>query len=225
MKTLSFHNLSAGWNKKNILVDAQDISFQSGLQLLVAPNGFGKTTLFKTIAGMMTAVNGEVRLCERRLDTDKQSLYVSEYLNFPKFIYPDEWIDYVSRGATKSSYEDWFEKFCMSDKRKSYLGRMSQGERRKLTWIAAEASKAEVLLLDEPFDGLDLLALDVARKLLKKWTEEGRIVCIASHQFGDFVDMVDRMYLIRKKNLTCWDFEFKQISVEELHGKIMSFYA
>src|SRR5690606_34715136 len=104
-------------------------------------------------------IAGEVRIqdeeaageknASRRIRPERDVLYVSEYLTFPKFIYPAEWIRFVG-GERIEDLEPWIDGFSLQSKMKSFLGKMSQGERRKVTWLAAHATRRPVLLMDEP---------------------------------------------------------------------------
>jgi len=240
MKTLSFLNLSVGRNKtKELLsVDSQrdGIEFRSGLNLIVAPNGFGKTSLLQTLAGAIKPLSGEIRMSDtgggpkvgpRKFHPEQDALYVSEYLSFPKFIYPSEWIDFVAgRGGgnedrNAQSLEYWMGEFRLKSEMNRFVGRLSQGERRKVTWLSAQASTKPVLLLDEPLDGLDLFGIRAARKMLNAWKNEGRIACIVAHQVGELLDLCDAIFVIGDKKLITWE---KTASLAQFREKVSDFY-
>jgi ABC-type multidrug transport system ATPase subunit len=106
---------------------------------------------------------------------------------------------------------------------------MSQGERRKVTWLGAQASPKPVLLLDEPLDGLDLLAIDCARALLDEWRRQGRIVCIVAHQVGEVLDLADRVLLVRDRKFVDWTAGEsrppRELRPEEFRRRVLAFYA
>lgn len=209
MKTLSFRDLRVGRKAGEILIDIDSerdgISWKSGLQLVVAPNGYGKTSLFQTIAGALPALHGTLKLNDRTLKQGDDSTYISEYLTFPKFIYPMEWVEFMSgRAADHAALLPWIEGFALRPKLSSFLGRMSQGERRKVTWLGAHAAGKPLLLMDEPLDGLDLLAIRSARNMITQWRKEDRIVCIIAHQVNEVLDLADQVFLIRDRKLLPW---------------------
>ena len=238
MKTLSFLNLEVGRARKPnlLLVDTErdGIVFGPGIHLLAAPNGFGKTSLLQTLAGVLPARKGEIRWGEHELKPEQDLLYLSEYLRFPKFIYPSEWVEFVAGRTESSKYdptalEGWVNRLRLSQQKKNYLGRMSQGERRKVTLLAAEVSSRPVLLLDEPMDGLDLLAIAGARELLRHWKKRGRCVVIVAHQAAEILDLADQILLIQNEKIKSLSSVFPTATypptAEEFREKVLSFYS
>ncbi len=231
MKTLSFHDLQVGRGARALLeldTPTDSICLSSGLQLIVAPNGYGKTTLLQTIAGVLKPMKGEIRLEGKRLNVESDVVYVSEYLNFPKFVYPLEWVEFMARGKPGSDLQRWIDGFSLGHKMSSFMGRMSQGERRKVTWLGAHASNRPVILLDEPLDGLDLLAIRAAREMLDHWRSQGRIVFIVAHQVSEVLDLADRVFLVRERKLRDWsdlaETRASSIPPEEFRAKVLEYY-
>lgn len=234
MKTLSFLDTRVGRSPAAVLLElnsqADQVELKPGLSLIVAPNGRGKTTLLQTIAGVLPLRGGEFRLGDKKLLPERDVLYISEYLTFPKFIYPREWIEFVSqRNSRNVDLAPWIEGFSLQDPIRRFLGRLSQGERRKMTWLAAHASQKPVLLLDEPLDGLDLLAIRAAREMVETWRKEGRIVLIVAHQVGELLDLSDEVYLIRDRKLRTWrqafSGEYRGLSAEQFRQQVLGFYS
>ena len=224
MKTLSFHNYSIGYKKNEILIELNsqqdEVSFKSGLNLIAAPNGFGKTAFLQTLSGIIPALKGDVVDDGKQLDIEKDILYVSEYLSFPKYIYPQEWVDFLSQKYKKEELKKWVKKFDLEIGFEHFLGKMSQGERRKVTWLAAHFSKKPIILLDEPFDGLDILAIESAREMLNIWKQEERVVIIVGHQVGDFLDLMDEVFFIFDKKFH----SMKGLNHANYRNKLLSIY-
>lgn len=245
MKTLSFHNFKIGRDPNRVLLNLDSagqtpLTWQSGVHLIVAPNGFGKTTLFQTLAGVLSSLEGSAKINGETLVPSQHATYVSEYLAFPKYIYPHEWIEFFSGQRLKGSIakgnenlEEWIKKFRLGELMRSFLGRMSQGERRKVTWLGAHMSKKPLVLMDEPLDGLDLLAVEAARQMLQEWKSQGRIIGLVAHQVGEVLDLADEIYFIRDQKLIPWSSHFgdrvdaaaKAWSREEFRKKVFSFYS
>lgn len=214
MKTISFHNLEMGRAGKTLVsVDSErdKLTLHSGFSLLLAPNGYGKSTLLQTLAGLLEPLAGSFAYDGQILNPQADVLYLSEYLSFPKFIYPKEWIKFIA-GVDSPIDEETERLFRFKDKWDRFLGRLSQGERRKVTWFAADLSPKPILLMDEPFDGLDFVSIQGCLKLIEKWKQQKRIVCIVSHQLGDTVSIADELFFIRDKTLASW----KQVSANPL---------
>lgn len=243
MKTLSFHNLRVGRGESSVLLEldseSQKTSFKPGVNLIVAPNGYGKTTCLQTLAGIISELSGEIRLDGKLLNPKADVLYISEYLTFPKFIYPSEWIEFMAGRSWNTGLKElinpWVKAFLLEPRIGNFLGRMSQGERRKVTWLGAHASSKPVNLLDEPLDGLDLHGIRAARDMLKVWQEQGRIVCIVAHQVGELLDISQEVFLIRDKKLLSWgqaqelgllpQVAFQSIGSDEFRAHMIDFYS
>ena len=215
MKTLSFHDFKAGRGSQ-VLIDvdtARDsISLKPGLNLIVAPNGYGKSTLLQSIAGVLKPISGRMTIRdsdgakEQAFDPARDALMISEYLTFPKFILPEEWIEFAAGSRPNEAIlEQHWKAFRLEALRQKYLGRMSQGERRKVTWLAAHASNRPVLLLDEPLDGLDLLAIEAARSMIREWESQGRIVCMIAHQISEVFALSRQTLVFSKGRLKAWE--------------------
>lgn len=238
MKTLLFRNLQIGRVRSQRLLDIDSkrdsVSLGPGIHLLVAPNGRGKTTLLQTLAGVLPPLGGDLHLGDSVLRPGTDTLYVSEYLSFPKFIYPGEWVEFMSGRSGpefQREIDPWVDAFQLREKLKSYLGRMSQGERRKTTWLAAHASKKPVLLLDEPLDGLDLYAIRAARDLVQLWKREQRVVLVVAHQVGEMLDLADSVLLIGNQKLITWKTAMPSVedphslSAGEFRRRVIEFYS
>jgi ABC-type multidrug transport system ATPase subunit len=225
MKTLRFRNWQAGRKKGQPLVrldsEETEFSLRPGIWLLAAPNGFGKSTFMQSLAGVIRPQGGAAEWAgsdsaDVALHVEEQVLAISEYLSFPKFVYPAEWMSYVSRRDDFSADPKWVEGFRVKELLGRFLGRMSQGERRKMTWLAADASPAEILLMDEPLDGLDLLAIDTAKRMLRHWKETGKTVILAAHQLLEVVDLADDILLITEGRLRPLSQVYQESSSDEL---------
>lgn len=235
MKTLSFHDLKVGRPNQNLLnmdTASQGISFQAGLNLIVAPNGYGKTTLLQTLAGVLKPQSGAFKIDDRTVRPEEDALYVSEYLSFPKFIKSSEWIEFIADQPWGSAIEGQLQLkvkgFRLEDKMQNFLGRLSQGERRKVTWLGAFCSKKPILLLDEPLDGLDLLSIECARQILREWKAQGKIVCLIAHQISELLDLSDQVFLIKDQKLIDWKTvnptAASQLPVEKFRTSVLEFY-
>jgi ABC-type multidrug transport system ATPase subunit len=236
MKTISFRNLEIGRPSQAplLLLDTEHdgICLKPGLNLLVAPNGYGKTTFLQTLAGVVKPKRGAALWQTGQLNAEQDLVYVSEYLTFPKFIYPSEWIEFASGRTWKGSLEEelspWIDEFGIRPLLGKFLGRMSQGERRKVTWLGAHAANRAIALLDEPLDGLDLFGIRAARNLLGLWRKQERVVCVVAHQVGELLDLADAIYLIRGGKLVPWQSAFNQpaasLGSDEFRKRIVEFY-
>ena len=150
------------------------IQLGNGRHLLLARNGRGKTTLLKTIAGIIPSLSGKIR-CEGLVQ------FVDEDLRFDGELKPRQIFSALFKNGQRSFAMEMAERIEL-DVEKPY-GKLSKGNRQKVGLIVAEArtrhNGPQVLLLDEPFSGLDFAARDRVDQI---WSEhaEGivRLVCV-----------------------------------------------
>lgn len=150
------------------------IELGDGRHLLLARNGRGKTTLLKTIAGIIPSLKGAIR-CEGTIQ------FVDEDLRFDSELKPRQIFSALFKNGQRQFAMEMAERIEL-DADKAY-GKLSKGNRQKVGLIVAEArtfhNGPQVLLLDEPFSGLDFSARDKVDQIWSE-NEEGivRLVCV-----------------------------------------------
>jgi ABC-type Mn2+/Zn2+ transport system ATPase subunit len=154
---------------------------------LLGPNGAGKSTLFKAAVGLVAASTGSISLASDRV------AFVPQHLDVER-AFPVTAIDVVRMGR----YADlgWLGRFSDRDHElvaaslrglhverlaSSRFGDLSGGERQRVLLAQATAQEADLLLLDEPFTGVDRPTHTAVRALLRDWREQGRTVVVATH--------------------------------------------
>ncbi len=151
-----------------------DIELKTGRHLLLARNGRGKTTLLKTLAGLLPVMGGEFKI-------EGQRQFIDEELRFDQELTPRQiFRSFFPNGRFDLAME--MSGRLELDVKKQY-GKLSKGNRQKVTLIVAECQAAgggaQVMLLDEPFSGLDF---HVREKIDEIWNERGsevlRLVCV-----------------------------------------------
>jgi ABC-type multidrug transport system ATPase subunit len=226
MKTLSFNSFGVSrGNRKffDLNTDEDQVSFDSGLHLLLAPNGLGKSTFLQACAGILPDSKGELIFEQATVSNRKSIYYLSEYLTLPKFITGQEW---ASSFGTPDLV--WVEAFGLKEVWLKYLGQMSQGERRKIMWLSADFSQKPILLLDEPLDGLDIRAIATARLMIKKWKAEGRVVLMVAHQTAEVMDLAIEAWIAEGKKWCRWSSYFKSAfdtqSPNQIRERLLAHY-
>lgn len=172
-------------------------------------NGAGKTTTIKMLLGMMRPSEGEARVLGQKIDASDESVelrrrvaYVSESQNLYDYMTVAQIICF-----TKSFYPTW----C-ADTEKTLLRTydlpptrkvksLSKGMRRKLALLLAFSRKPELLILDEPSDGLDPVGIEQLLETLVAQCSTGTSVFFSSHQIAEVERVADRVCMIDKGRL------------------------
>lgn len=170
---------------------------------LIGKNGAGKSTTFKLILGLIYPDSGSVRIFGKPVEAlgtkDKENIgVVLADSGFNGYLTVNDLIPVLVNLYRKFNKED-FIKRCrefdlpMNQKMKEF----STGMKRKLQVLAAISHEAELLVLDEPTAGLDVVARDELLGLLREYMErDGRAVLISSHISGDLEGFCDDVYMI-----------------------------
>jgi ABC-2 type transport system ATP-binding protein len=198
---LMVQGISKRFRRNQVL---QDVSFsvKSGEVFgLIGPNGAGKTTLFECLAGLMPADAGTVNIQNQELAASqrKKKLFylpdsilpwagqtVRMALNFFAGIY--------ARGDAQTS--ELTRALKLESLRDSRIGSLSKGERKRLLLAFGLLTNQELLLLDEPFDGLDLRQTRDVMVLLREQASQGRTLVLSIHQLVDAARVCDRLVLL-----------------------------
>ena len=181
-----------------------DVSFSVQRQEvlgLIGPNGAGKTTLFECLAALIPANSGTITFHEKPLAVTrrKEALF---YL--PDGILP--WAEQTVSWAlqffekvyrtSKTKLSELIEPLRLDEIMKARLATLSKGERKRMLLTLGLLTPHQLLLLDEPFDGLDLRQTRDVMTLLKDHTANGRTLMLSIHQLVDAGRVCDRLVLL-----------------------------
>lgn len=150
--------------------------------LITGPNGSGKTTLLLMAAGLVQPDSGEVRFNQQlvRHSYSKKSIGISaSKVALPGFLTVQELLDFHSRQFRCAVSEKWLEQLSLQDYLNTKIESLSLGNYKKLSLMTAITHEPELLLLDEPSNGLDEQARLALNLLLSEYS--GQVV-IASHE-------------------------------------------
>lgn len=182
----------------HVVLDGLSFSVRPGEMFgFVGANGAGKTTTMRIALGLLTADAGVVRWRERPLDLQVRRRI--GYMPEERGLYPKmrvvEQLAYfaqlhgMARAEATRSAERWVERLGVSYGSKDSLDKLSLGNQQKVQLAAALVHDPEILILDEPFSGLDPVGVDALAEALAERCRAGVPVIFSSHQ----LDLVERL--------------------------------
>ncbi|MEZ5357441.1 MAG: LPS export ABC transporter ATP-binding protein [Candidatus Zixiibacteriota bacterium] len=222
MQTLKAENLVKTYSRR-VVVNGVSIDVSPGEVVgLLGPNGAGKTTTFYMIMGFIRPVSGEVYLGKERLTglpmyrrARKGLGYLPQESSVFRKLSVEDNIKAVlelqgfSRRERKQRLETLLGELDIAHLRKSKAYMLSGGERRRLEITRAMAIEPSYMLLDEPFAGIDPIAVEDIQKIIKRLTEKGLGILITDHNVRETLSICDRAYIMCDgKILTSGNSEF-----------------
>ena len=175
---------------------------------LVGPNGAGKTTLLRVLAGINKIDQGTVLLDGTDLSESSESL---EHELRSNVGHMPEQVRWSGRATVRQTIEQFAEMRSKTidthkllklvgllSKSDSTLDELSQGMRQRLSLAIALMGNPKILLLDEPFNGLDPVAAKSVEKMIKQLASRGVAIIISSHQVDGLVGLIDSLLLIHR---------------------------
>ena len=178
---------------------------------LLGPNGAGKTTSFYMVAGLVRPDEGSVRFCGQDVSGLPMHLRARlgmGYLPQEESIFRKLTVEEnlmailetraeLSRKEQKNKAEELMERFGITRLRKSQALQLSGGEKRRLTIARALASNPKLLMLDEPFAGVDPIAVQDIQHIVASLREaDGLSILITDHNVRETLGIVDRAYIL-----------------------------
>ncbi len=177
---------------------------------LVGCNGAGKSTLLRVLVGALVPDAGTVRVLGVDPTNDGARVrsmvgYVPDRIDVPSRTRGSEWLAFVARFYPIWSADEerrWIELLAFDPRER--VAEMSKGARTKLALVAALAHSPRILLLDEPFSGLDVgTRLAITTAVLSSLSDESRTVLLVSHSIPDVERVADRIAVLDQGRIEC----------------------
>jgi lipopolysaccharide export system ATP-binding protein len=207
--TLSAHNLKKSYKKRTVV---HDVSFAVGsgeVVGLLGPNGAGKTTCFYMIVGLVSADAGEVFLDDAKLTHQPihrraqlgvsylpQEASVFRKLTVSENIQAVLELQRLAKAEVSRRLESLLDELHIGHIRNSPAAALSGGERRRVEIARALATEPRFILLDEPFAGVDPIAVLEIQKIIRFLKERGIGVLITDHNVRETLGICDRAFII-----------------------------
>ena len=184
----------------------------STITALVGVNGSGKSTLFKAIMGFLPISEGTIKIQGNTVSTALKNNLISYVPQSEEvdWSFPVLVRDVVMMGryghmgflrlAKKNDYiavENALSRVNMMDYSHRQIGELSGGQRKRVFLARSIAQKSQIILLDEPFNGIDVKTEDQIIKLLNEFRKEGRVMLVSTHNLGSVPEFCDRSVLIK----------------------------
>ena len=216
-----------------------DISIDHGeLICLLGPNGVGKTTLLRTIAGIQNSLNGTISILQQKLSTvDKKKLAKLLSVVLTEQIGYGNLTSYELISLGRIPYTGWFGNLDQDDKEKiswaiestniqhlanKSIHELSDGERQKVMIARALAQDTPVILLDEPTAHLDLPnRIDIVRLLRKLARETGKAIIMSTHELDLALQAADKIWLMTMENIT-YSGTPEDLVLNDVFGKVFT---
>ncbi|SDC65707.1 ABC-2 type transport system ATP-binding protein [Pelagirhabdus alkalitolerans] len=169
-------------------------------------NGAGKTTTFRMILGLIDATEGNINWHGEPIDysrTDQIGYLPEERGLYPKLKVKDQ-IIYLGRlrGMDKSSIlsalNQWLERFNITEYLDKKVEELSKGNQQKIQFISAVIHEPKLLILDEPFSGLDPVNVELLKKAVIQLKEQGTTIVFSSHQMGTVEELCEYLCIMQK---------------------------
>lgn len=184
---------------------------------LLGPNGAGKTTSFRMTCGMIEPNAGTVRLNDvdithwpmfRRAREGGMGYLAQESSVFRKLSVQDNLLGVMEllgmgRAQRRARCDELLEQFNIAHLRKSLGMSLSGGERRRLEIARALVSEPKIILLDEPFTGIDPVTIDSIQAIIRSLRDDGIAILITDHQVRETLQITDRSYVVSKGKVLC----------------------
>ena len=176
---------------------------------IIGRNGSGKTVLFKCICGLISPTKGTVKINNKILGKDMDIPdNIGAIIETPGFL-PNyngfknlKFLAMIKNQTSNEHIKDTIKLVGLNPDSKKHVGKYSLGMRQRLGIAQAIMEDPDVLILDEPMNGLDNDGVQDMRKLFLKLKEQGKTILLASHNKEDIEVLCDEVYMMDKGILT-----------------------
>ena len=208
---------------------------------LVGINGSGKSTLFKALMGLVPITRGQVSILGSQgghaLERNTVA-YVPQNeevdWNFPVLVedvvmmgrYGHMGFFRRPKSKDHQKVDEALARVNMSDYRHRQIGELSGGQKKRVFLARALAQEGRVILLDEPFTGVDVATEDAIIDLLKALRDEGRVILVSTHNLGSVPNFCDQVILVNRRVLGAGPTEtvFTQKNLQQAFGGALRFH-
>ena len=201
---LELKNIEKSFGEKKVLTGVSFKAEGGKAFGLLGRNGAGKTTSIRILMDVFPANSGEVLIDGEPIDYNKIGIgYLPEERGlYPKKIILDQLTYFaelkgMSRKAAIQSIDYWLDRLGMTEYRSKRLDTLSKGNQQKIQLITALAHDPDIVILDEPFSGLDPVNAMLLKDVVKEQIAKGKIVLFSSHQMSYIEEFCDSIAILK----------------------------
>ncbi|CEP43294.1 ABC transporter [[Clostridium] sordellii] len=203
--TLSVENLSKNYGGHNA-VNNMSFNIEEGEILgLVGHNGAGKTTTFRMILGLIEKSNGSIIWNNKDITYLNKDLigYLPEERGLNDKMTVEDQIRFFAKlhglnnKEINAKMDDYLDEFGLKDKKKNKAGTLSKGNQQKLQLLISIIHQPKLLILDEPFSGLDPINSDLLKKVVLNVKKKGTTIIFSSHQMENIEELCEKICLVK----------------------------
>jgi ABC-2 type transport system ATP-binding protein len=205
---LELRNIEKSFGEKKVLKNIS-LSAEGGKAFgLLGRNGAGKTTTIRILMDVFPADSGSIFIDGKPIDykhvqfgylPEERGLYQKKKI-IDQLVYFAE-LKGMSRSDAVSSVDYWLSRLDMTEYRNKKLDTLSKGNQQKIQMITALTHNPEIVVLDEPFSGLDPVNAMLLKDVVKETIAKGRIVIFSSHQMNYIEEFCDSIAIINDGNI------------------------
>lgn len=202
---LVVHDVKKSYGDKTVV---DGISFEMnhpGVFGLLGTNGAGKTTTIRMILGILKKDSGEINWNGKKVERKNVNF---GYLPEERGIYPKikiiEQLTYFAKlkgmkeAPAKEEIKKWAEKLKVSDYLEMTAEKLSKGNQQKIQFIASILHSPELIILDEPFSGLDPVNTELLKNVIIELVKEGKYIIMSSHQMSSIEEFCTEVLILNK---------------------------
>jgi ABC-2 type transport system ATP-binding protein len=196
--------------KKIKAVDNISLEVQKGdIYGFLGPNGAGKTTSIRMIMGIIKPDNGSIKLNGSDINTinrkklgylpEDRGLYQKQ--NLSEILYYFGCLKGLDKKDSMNRANLWLERFYLDDQKERKIEELSKGNQQKIQFIIALLHDPQLIILDEPFTGLDPVNQILLKEVIKEKQEEGKTIIFSTHQMEQVERLCNNICLINKGHI------------------------
>jgi len=204
--TITVTNISKSFGEVKAVNDVSFDVFPGEIFGLLGPNGAGKTTAIRMMLDIFRPDTGQISIFNGKMDEGVKNRigYLPEERGLYKDLKLEQTLIFLAtlkgmgEKSAKSRLLDWFKRFDLLEHRQKKIQDLSRGMQQKAQFIATLVHDPDLIVVDEPFSGLDPVNTRLVKKIIMEQCEAGKTIIMSTHQMHQVETMCNRIVLINE---------------------------